>query len=104
MELGEPDESGRRRPVAKPGTDFELEIDTAIIALGTRPNPVIPMTTPGLVLTRYGTIETDPETGRTSRDGVWCGGDMATGAATVISAMGAGKRAAADIDQYLRDK
>ena len=104
MELGEPDESGRRRPVAKPGTDFDLEIDTAIIALGTRPNPVIPTTTPGLDLTRYGTIETDPETGRTSRDGVWCGGDMATGAATVISAMGAGKRAAADIDEYLRAK
>lgn len=104
MELGEPDESGRRRPVAKPGTDFDLEIDTAIIALGTRPNPVIPTTTPGLDLTRYGTIETDPETGRTSREGVWCGGDMATGAATVISAMGAGKRAAADIDEYLRGK
>jgi glutamate synthase (NADPH/NADH) small chain len=104
MELGEPDESGRRRPVAKPDTEFELEVDTAIIALGTRPNPVIPTTTPGLALTRHGTIETDSETGRTSRDGVWCGGDMATGAATVISAMGAGKRAAADIDRYLRNK
>ena len=104
MELGEPDESGRRRPVAKPDTEFELEVDTAIIALGTRPNPVIPTTTPGLALTRHGTIETDSETGRTSRDGVWCGGDMATGAATVISAMGAGKRAAADIDRYLRGK
>ncbi len=103
MELGEPDSSGRRRPIVKPGTEFVLDIDTAIIALGTRPNPVIPTTTPNLVLTKEGTIATDPETGRTSRDGVWCGGDMATGAATVISAMGAGKRAAADIDRYLRN-
>jgi glutamate synthase (NADPH) small chain len=102
MELGEPDASGRRRPIAKPDSSFEMEIDTAIIALGTRPNPVIPGTTPGLELTREGTIATDPATGRTSRQGVWCGGDMATGAATVISAMGAGKRAAADIDAYVR--
>ena len=102
MELGEPDASGRRRPIAKPDTAFELEIDTAIIALGTRPNPVIPTTTPGLELTPEGTIKTDPATGRTSRAGVWCGGDMATGAATVISAMGAGKRAAGDIDAFLR--
>ncbi|MBN1151768.1 MAG: NADPH-dependent glutamate synthase [Dehalococcoidia bacterium] len=102
MELGEPDASGRRRPIAKLDSAFELEIDTAIIALGTRPNPVIPTTTPGLELTPEGTIKTDPKTGRTSREGVWCGGDMATGAATVISAMGAGKRAAADIDAYLR--
>lgn len=102
MELGEPDASGRRRPIAKPDTAFELEIDTAIIALGTRPNPVIPTTTPGLELTPEGTIKTDSVTGRTSRAGVWCGGDMATGAATVISAMGAGKRAAGDIDAYLR--
>ncbi len=101
MELGEPDSSGRRRPIAKPDTVFEIEIDTAIIALGTLPNPVIPATTPGLELTRQGTIVTDADTGRTSRRGVWCGGDMATGAATVISAMGAGKRAAADIDAYL---
>jgi glutamate synthase (NADPH/NADH) small chain len=104
MELGEPDESGRRRPIVKPGTEFEIEIDTAIIALGTRPNPVIPSTTPGLELTRQGAIATDVATGRTSREGIWCGGDMATGAATVIDAMGAGKRAAADIDRYLRQK
>jgi len=103
MELGEPDEGGRRRPIVKPGTEFEIEIDTAIIALGTRPNPVIPSTTPGLNMTRHGTVETDVATGRTSRDGIWCGGDMATGAATVISAMGAGKRAAADMDRYLRE-
>ncbi|MFW6056614.1 MAG: FAD-dependent oxidoreductase, partial [Chloroflexota bacterium] len=102
MELGEPDESGRRRPVARPDTDFVLDVDTAIIALGTRPNPVIPSTTPGLELTKQGTVVTDLQTGRTSREGVWCGGDMATGSATVISAMGAGKRAAVDIDRYLR--
>ncbi len=102
MELGEPDSSGRRRPVAKPDTEFELEIDTAIIALGTRPNPVIPSTTPGLELKNDGLIAADIATGRTNKKGIWCGGDMATGSATVISAMGAGKRAAADIDKYLR--
>jgi len=102
MELGEPDESGRRRPIPKPDTEFAIDIDTAIVALGTRPNPIIPSTTKGLELTRWGTIKTDEATGRTSKDGVWCGGDMATGAATVISAMGAGKRAAADIDAYFR--
>ncbi|GAH83359.1 unnamed protein product [marine sediment metagenome] len=104
MELGEPDESGRRRPIRKPGTEFIIDIDTAIVALGTRPNPIIPSTTKGLELTRWGTIKTDEATGRTSKDRVWCGGDMATGAATVISAMGAGKRAAADIDAYLQGK
>ncbi len=102
MELGEPDKSGRRRPIAKPGTEFIIDIDIAIIALGTRPNPIIPTTTKGIELTRWGTIKTDEATGRTNRKGIWCGGDMATGAATVISAMGAGKRAAADIDAYLR--
>ncbi len=104
MELGEPDESGRRRPIPKPNTEFIMEIDTAIVALGTRPNPIIPSTTKGLELTRWGTIITDDATGRTSKEGVWCGGDMATGAATVISAMGAGKRAAVDIDAYLQGK
>ncbi len=104
MELGEPDESGRRRPIPKPGTEFIIDIDTAIVALGTRPNPIIPSTTKGLELTRWGTIKTDEVTGRTSKEKVWCGGDMATGAATVISAMGAGKRAAADIDAYLQGK
>jgi len=102
MELGEPDESGRRRPMPKPNTEFVMEIDTAIVALGTKPNPIIPSTTKGLELTRWGTIKTDDATGRTSKEGVWCGGDMATGAATVISAMGAGKRAAVDIDAYLQ--
>ena len=104
MELGEPDESGRRRPIPKPGTEFIMDIDTAIVALGTKPNPIIPSTTKGLELTRWGTIKTDEATGRTSRERVWCGGDMATGAATVISAMGAGKRAAADIDAYFHGK
>jgi len=104
MELGEPDESGRRRPIRKPGTEFIMEIDTAIVALGTRPNPIIPSSTKELELTRWGTIKTDEATGKTSRDRVWCGGDMATGAATVISAMGAGKRAAVDIDAYFKGK
>jgi len=103
MALGEPDASGRPRPVRKPGSEFVMEIDTAIPALGTRPNPIIPSSTKGLELTKWGTILTDEATGRTSRDGVWCGGDMATGAATVISAMGAGRRAATDIDKYLKD-
>ena len=102
MELGEPDESGRRRPIPKPGTEFTMDIDIAISALGTRPNPIIPSTIKGLELTKWGTIETDEATGRTSRERIWCGGDMATGAATVISAMGAGKRAAISIDSYLR--
>ena len=103
MELGEPDESGRRRPIPKPGTEFIMEIDTAISALGTRPNPIIPSTTKGLELTKWSTVLTDEATGRTSKDRVWCGGDMATGAATVISAMGAGRRAATDIDTWLRN-
>ena len=102
MELGEPDDSGRRRPIVKEGSEYIFEVNTAIAALGTRPNPIIPSSTEGLEITRWGTIATDEATGRTSKKGVWCGGDMATGAATVISAMGAGKRAAADIDNYLR--
>jgi len=101
MELGEPDESGRRRPIRKQGTEFTVPVDTVIVALGTSPNPIVPSTTGGLELTRWGTVKADEDTGRTSKDGVWCGGDMATGAATVISAMGAGKRAAADINAYL---
>ncbi len=103
MELGEPDASGRPRPIRKPGSEFIMEIDTAIPALGTRPNPIIPSTTKGLELTKWGTVLTDEATGRTSKDRVWCGGDMATGAATVISAMGAGRRAATDIDTWLKN-
>jgi len=102
MELGEPDDSGRRRPIPKPGTEYIFDIDVVVVALGTRPNPIIPSTTKDLETTRWGTILTDEATGKTSKPGVWCGGDMATGAATVISAMGAGKRAAANIDEYLR--
>jgi glutamate synthase (NADPH/NADH) small chain len=100
MELGEPDESGRRRPIRKARTEFTMPVDTVIVALGTRPNPIIPSMTKGLEVTKWGTVKADEDNGRTSKGRVWCGGDMATGAATVISAMGAGKRAAADINTY----
>jgi len=102
MELGEPDESGRRRPVVKEGSEFVIDVDEVIVALGTRPNPLIASTTPGLETTRHGTVVADEETGKTVKDKVWAGGDIVTGAATVISAMGAGKRAAKSIDEYLR--
>jgi glutamate synthase (NADPH/NADH) small chain len=104
MELGEPDESGRRRPVPIPGSEFTLEVDTVVIAIGNGPHPLIPQTTDGLELTRRGNIVADPETGQTSKEGVFAGGDIVTGAATVIQAMGAGKRAAAAIDRYLQGK
>ena len=103
MELGEPDESGRRRPIRKPDSEFVMDVDIAIPALGTRPNPIIPSTTEGLELTRWGTVLTDEGTGTTSKERVWCGGDMATGAATVISAMGAARRAAISIDAWLKN-
>jgi glutamate synthase (NADPH/NADH) small chain len=102
MELGEPDDSGRRRPVVKPGSEFTIDVDMVVEALGTRPNPLVASTTAGLETTRWGTLVADEETGKTVKDKVWAGGDIVTGAATVISAMGAGKRAAADIDKYLR--
>jgi len=102
MELGEPDASGRRRPVALPGSEYIIKVDTAVSALGTRPNPIIPSTTEGLETSRWGTIIAEEVSGRTMKDKVWAGGDIVTGAATVISAMGAGKRAAADIDKCLR--
>jgi len=101
MELGEPDESGRRRPVPIPDSEFEIEADTAVIAIGNQPHPLIPQTTAGLEVTRRGNIVADPRTGETSKPGVFAGGDIVTGAATVIEAMGAGKRAAAAIDAYL---
>ncbi|MBI2836369.1 MAG: NADPH-dependent glutamate synthase [Chloroflexi bacterium] len=104
MELGEPDESGRRRPSVKPNSEFTIDVDVAIVALGTTPNPLIAQTTLGLDTTRHGTIVADETTGRTVKPGVWAGGDIVTGAATVISAMGAGRRAAADIDRFLREK
>ncbi len=100
MELGEPDESGRRRPVEIPGSEFELPVDTVVMAIGTSPNPLIKSTTDGLEVNRKGCIVVD-EKGQTSRRGVFAGGDAVTGAATVISAMGAGKTAAAAIDEYL---
>jgi len=104
MELGEPDSSGRRRPVPKPGSEFVLEVDTVVVALGTTPNPLVPATTRGLKTTPRGTVVVDMKTMRTEKPKVWAGGDVATGAATVISAMGAGKRAASSIDEYLRGK
>jgi len=102
MELGEPDESGRRRPIAKEGSEFVLDVDMVVAALGTRPNPLIAQTTPDLQTTRWGTVVADETTGKTMKDKVWAGGDIVTGAATVISAMGAGRRAARDMDEYLR--
>jgi len=101
MELGEPDESGRRRPVKKEGSEFIMEVDTVVSALGTYPNPLVPSTTPDMDVSKKGTIVADEETGETSKAKVWAGGDIVTGAATVISAMGAGKRAAAAIHQFL---
>lgn len=103
MQLGEPDASGRRRPVPVEGSDFEMEVDTVIPALGTSPNPLIRSTTPGLDVNQKGCIVT-AENGGTSREGVFAGGDASTGAATVILAMGAGKKAAASIDEYLKNK
>ncbi len=103
MELGEPDASGRRRPVPIPGSEFEMEVDTVIVAIGTSPNPLIRTTTPGLEANRWGCITTAPD-GSTSREGVFAGGDASTGAATVILAMGAGKTAAKSIDEYIRGK
>ncbi len=102
MELGEPDESGRRRPVKKEGSEFIMEVDTVVSALGTYPNPLVPSTTPDMEISKKGTIVADEETGKTSKLKVWAGGDIVTGAATVISAMGAGKRAAVAIDEYLK--
>ncbi len=102
MELGEPDETGRRRPIVKEGSEFIIDVDMVVAALGTRPNPLVASTTPGLETTKWGTVVADEETGKTVKDKVWAGGDIVTGAATVISAMGIGKRAAADIDKYLR--
>ena len=104
MELGEPDEKGRRRPVEVPGSEHILEADCVIMALGTSPNPLIKNTTAGLDTQKWGGIVVEEETGRTSREGVYAGGDAVTGAATVILAMGAGKTAAKAIDEYLSQK
>ena len=103
MELGEPDASGRRRPVEIPGSEFVLDVDTVIMALGTSPNPLIRSTTPGLETNKKGGLIVD-ENEMTTREGVFAGGDAVTGAATVILAMGAGKKGAAAIDAYLQSK
>ena len=104
MELGEPDEKGRRRPVAVPGSEFVLDVDTVVIAIGTSPNPLIKSTTAGLEVNKHGGIIVEEDTGATTKEGVYAGGDAVTGAATVISAMGAGKLAAKSIDEYLSGK
>lgn len=102
MELGPPDESGRRQPIVIRGTEFVMEVDTVIMALGTSPNPLVFVDADGLERTRRGTAVADASTGRTKKHRVWAGGDIVTGSATVISAMGAGKRAAADIHAFLK--
>jgi glutamate synthase (NADPH/NADH) small chain len=104
MQLGEPDESGRRRPVPMKGSEFLMDVDTAIIAVGRTPNPIIQLTTQGLETTKWGTIVVDEATMKTSIDGVYAGGDIVTGEATVISAMGAGKKAAKAVHEYLMNK
>ena len=104
MELGEPDASGRRRPIPVEGSEFVLDLDAVIVAIGTSPNPLIRSTTPGLDTNRKGCIVADDESGLTSKEGVFAGGDAVTGAATVILAMGAGKRAAAAMDKYIQEK
>ena len=104
MELGEPDASGRRRPVEIPGSEFEIEVDEVIMSLGTSPNPLISSTTYGLDVNRRKCIVAEEETGKTSKEGVYAGGDAVTGAATVILAMGAGKAGAKGIDEYIKSK
>jgi glutamate synthase (NADPH/NADH) small chain len=100
-ELGEPDESGRRKPVVIPGSEYEIEMDTVIMAIGQGPNPLVSQTTPDLAVNRHGNIIADEATGKTNKEGVFAGGDIVTGAATVIQAMGAGKKAARAIHEYL---
>lgn len=104
MELGEPDASGRRKPVPKKNSEHVIDVDTVIIAIGQTPNPLITSTTPGLDTHKWGGIIVDEETMATSKTGVFAGGDAVTGAATVILAMGAGKKAAKAIDQYIKSK
>ncbi len=103
MELGEPDDSGRRRPIPVEGSEFEIPVDTVVMSIGTSPNPLIKSTTAGLETTRKGGLVAD-ETGKTTREGVYAGGDAVTGSATVILAMGAGKEAAHSIDEYIKNK
>jgi glutamate synthase (NADPH/NADH) small chain len=104
MELGEPDESGRRRPIPIEGSEFVLDVDIVVMAIGTSPNPLVPKTTKNLKTHGWGGIIVDEETMRTNKEGVYAGGDIVTGAATVIEAMGAGKKAAKAIHEYLKNK
>lgn len=104
MELGEPDASGRRSPVEVPGSEFVMDVDTVIMSLGTSPNPLISSTTQGLEINKRRCIVAEEETGLTTKEAVYAGGDAVTGAATVILAMGAGKKAAKAIDEYLQGK
>ena len=101
MELGEPDDSGRRRPMPIEGSRYSMKIDTAIVAIGQRPNPLLTSSTQGLGTRKDGTIVTIDDSGKTTREGIWAGGDIVTGEATVIDAMGAGKRAAAAIHLHV---
>ena len=103
MKLGEPDDSGRRRPIPIPGSEGKIDIETAIVAIGQSPNPLIPKTVKGLKIGKWGNIIADDD-GQTSIPGIFAGGDIATGAATVILAMGAGKRAARAINKYVKSK
>ena len=104
MELDEPEESGRRRPIPVKGSEFVLNVECVIMSIGNGPNPLIPSTTPDLQVNKWGNIVADLETCKTSKEGVFAGGDIVTGAATVILAMGAGKKAAKAIDEYVRSK
>ena len=104
MELGEPDESGRRRPIEKKGSNFTIDVDCVIVAIGNSPNPLIRTTTKGIEANRRGCLIVEEDTMRTTRQGVYAGGDAVTGAATVILAMGAGRQAAKSIDEYIKSK
>ena len=104
MELGEPDATGRRRPVEVEGSEYTIEVDTVIMSLGTSPNPLISSTTDGLETNKWKCITADEDNGATTKEGVYAGGDAVTGAATVILAMGAGKAAAKGIDEFLQNK
>jgi glutamate synthase (NADPH/NADH) small chain len=104
MELGEPDKSGRRSPVPIKGSEYMIDVDTVVVAVGTVANPIVPATTKGLEVNKWGYIVTKDESGLTSREGIYAGGDIVTGAATVILAMGAGRKAANAIHEYLSNK
>ena len=104
MELGEPDASGRRRPVPIEGSEFEIDVDVVVVAIGVSPNPLIPHAVPGLEMSRWGTIIVDKETMQSSIPDIFAGGDIVRGGATVILAMGDGRRAAAGIQKYLTEK